>query len=409
MLYRDKKIIISLFSVTLFAGCGEKKANKNPDVNVSDTKSYFTTNKYGQNTNLYSFNFKNNSIELVLSRPGSSDSLVFEKYNNSNSREGIYFVERFSGTKDSRVTYFAGSATSEGKEHTSFPMNVKSLLFKDNKLISIGYDKGEIIQTDKELQQRFLPKTEVENLIDKKGPGNAFNSSSNLSSLLHANGKIFVVSQGGSTVNNIKPYIYQLSDNLNSVETSWPIDECFNAVEHFKVIDESKVILNCNLYKNDHSQKMNVFLIDTSTVQNKQKPDIIKLIEKTRGESGIEQISVGGISADKNAIFISERKKSNPDEWENKIITASYWYDLSNLNNVTLNEGARRMTVNNVAGSVTYNFSANSYLFSCQVQNDSTCTKGKGAVSKTKAALDSIPVEFGMKGYDDIKFPIPLF
>jgi hypothetical protein len=155
---------------------------------------------------------------------------------------------------------------------------------------------------------------------------------------------------------------------------------------------------------------MNIFLIDTSMVNLNQSPAIIKVLEKRREDGGIQQFDIGGISDDRKSIFVSERKKLNPNDiYSYKVLITSYWVNLSNSTNIIVNDMSRQTPVNVVSGSVTYNYSANMYLFSCYVVDDSTCAKEVGAVSKSKDASDRIQVDFGIKGNDDLKFPIPVF
>ena len=409
MMTKNKNIFFGLLTVCFFVGCGQKKGNVNPQINADASKSYFVANKYLNYSNLYSFNFINNETKLIKSQPSASyDGIVFQKYDNSNNLQGIYFAERFSKQKPSRVTYYQTQVDDSGKENTQFPMNLYSIMFVGDKLIGVGYDKGEIVQTDVSLQNSYVKNIEINNLI-KSSPHDASESSANTSSLLYADGKVFAVSQGSYRDQNVKPYIYQLTDDLKSVENKWPIDGCFNAAKHFKVIDESKLILSCNPYSNQLSQTINVFLVDTSTVKTSKSPSIIKVLEKQRVDAGIQQFDIGGISDDRNSIFVSERKKIDSSDWANKVLITSYWVDLSNTTNITLNDLTRQTPVNVVSGSVTYNYAAKSYLFSCSVASDFTCAKGMGAVSQSKDASNRVQVDFGIKGNDDLKFPIPVF
>ena len=43
------------------------------------------------------------------------------------------------------------------------------------------------------------------------------------------------------------------------------------------------------------------------------------------------------------------------------------------------------------------------------VDSVSTCANRIGTVSQSKDALDRLLVDFGIKGNDDLKFPIPVF
>ena len=96
----------SVLTSIAILGCG-KKNNINPQLEISTSKSYFVANKYTQFSNLYSFDYKTNTTTLLLSRPASDDAVVFEKFNNMDNFQGIYFVERFSPNKNSRVTFYS--------------------------------------------------------------------------------------------------------------------------------------------------------------------------------------------------------------------------------------------------------------------------------------------------------------
>lgn len=405
-----KKLIISFpfLLTTLFIGCG-KKNNKNPELKISDSNSYLVTNKWREFSNLYSFDFSTNKTSLILSRPASGDSIVFQKYDSLNKIQGIYFAERFSGNKLTRVTYFSSISNNSGVEHTEFPMNLHNIISVDNNIIGIGYDRGEIIKTDMSLQNTIIKNRQILNL-DYQDIENPSKSETNVTSLLYANGKVYLVSIGNYKDKNIKPTIYQLSDDLQNAEKIGFVSDCFNASKQINVIDKSKLVISCNPYPNSQATKMNLFLIDVSSIKDKGSPLIKEIISKNRDENGIQQFEIGGISEDKNSIFVTERKKMDDQDWKNSVISSSYWIDLSSPESITVNDLTRQTPVNSVAGSVTYNFEAKSYLFSCLIDaNNSTCIKGKGAVSQSRNAKNSIEVDFGIKGVDEIKFPTPVF
>ncbi len=403
----NKLIIVSPFLLTtLFIACG-KKNNINPELKISDTNSYFVTNKWGEFSNLYSFDFATNKTNLILSRPASGDSVVFQKYDSLNKIQGIYFAERFSTTKLSRVTYFSSMSKNSGIEHTQFPMNLYNIISVDDNIIGIGYDRGEIIKTDLSLQNTILKSTQISNLEYQD-----ILKTNNINSILYANGKVYLVSYGNYKDETIKPTIYQLSDNLQTAEKIGIVSDCFNASEQLNVIDKSKLVISCNKYKNANINvnKMNLFLIDVSTIKDRGSPLIKEIISKDRDENGIQQFEIGGISEDKSSIFVTERKKIDDQDWKNSVIISSYWIDLSSPESITINDITRQNPVNSVAGSVTYNYEAKSYLFSCLLDaSNSTCIKSKGAVSQSRNAKNSVQIDFGIKGVDEIKFPTPVF
>jgi hypothetical protein len=155
---------------------------------------------------------------------------------------------------------------------------------------------------------------------------------------------------------------------------------------------------------------MNLFLIDVSTIKDKGSPLIKEIISKDRAENGIQQFEIGGISEDKSSIFLTERKKIDAQDWKNSVIISSYWIDLTSPESITVNDISRQTLVSSVAGSVTYNYETKSYLFSCLIDaSNSTCIKSKGAVSQSRNAKNSVQIDFGIKGVDEIKFPTPVF
>ena len=160
-----KKLIISfpLLLTTLFIGCG-KKSNKNPEFKISDSNSYLVTNKWREFSNLYSFDFSTNKTTLILSRPASGDSIVFQKYDSLNKIQGIYFAERFSGNKLTRGTYISSIYNNSGVEHTEFPMNLHNIISVNNNIVGIGYDRGEILKTDMSLQNTIIKNRQILNL-----------------------------------------------------------------------------------------------------------------------------------------------------------------------------------------------------------------------------------------------------
>jgi hypothetical protein len=405
----NKLIIVSPFLLTtLFIACG-KKNNINPELKISDTNSYFVTNKWGEFSNLYSFDFATNKTNLILSRPASGDPVVFQKYDSLNKIQGIYFAERFSTTKLSRVTYFSSMSKNSGIEHTQFPMNLYNIISVDDNIIGIGYDRGEIIKTDLSLQNTILKSTQISNL-EYQDLENPLKSETNVTSLLYAYGKVYLVSIGNYKDKNIKPTIYQLSDDLQTAEKIGGVSDCFNALKQVNVIYKSKLVISCNPYPNTQVAKMNLFLIDVSTIKDRGSPLIKEIISKDRDENGIQQFEIGGISEDKNSIFVTERKKIDNQDWKNSVIISSYWIDLSSPESITINDITRQTPVNSVAGSVTYNYEAKSYLFSCLLDaSNSTCIKSKGAVSQSRNAKNSVQIDFGIKGVDEIKFPTPVF
>lgn len=383
----------------------EKKNNKNPELKISDSNSYLVTNKWREFSNLYSFDFSTNKTSLILSRPASGDSIVFQKYDSLNKIQGIYFAERFSGNKLTRVTYFSSISNNSGVEHTEFPMNLHNIISVDNNIIGIGYDRGEIIKTDLFLQKTILKSTQVSNLEYED-----IKKTNNVTSILYANEKAYLVSYGNYDNVNIKPTIYQLSDDLLTAEKIGFVSDCFNASKQINVIDKSKLVISCNPYPNSQFPKMNLFLIDVSTIKNEGSPLIKEIISKDINKVETRHIEIGGISEDKSSIFVTERKKMDDQDWKNSVISSSYWIDLSSPESITVNDLTRQTPVNSVAGSVTYNFESKSYLFSCLIDaKNSTCINGKGAVSQSRNAKNSIEVDFGIKGVDEIKFPTPVF
>lgn len=406
-----KRTILILFIFPLVNNCDVQKKNVNPNIEIKDTKSYFVTNKYQNYSNLYSYDFVNNNLSLEISKSDSSDGIVFQKYNETNNYDGIYFSERFSKEKSSRITYYPSKLIGTGNERTDFPMNLYNIFILGEKLIGIGHDKGEIIVTDQYLINNFHKSFKISGLINEN-LHNPADSSANLNSILYANNKLFVVSIGSYATELKQPFIYQLSNDLKQADyPSWSIN-CFNAFQQIKVIDESKLVIVCNPFENSIFQNnLSIYLIDVSTVSINQKPSIIKILEKQRNENGLQQLNIGGISDDRKFIFINERKKlNNHDKFIYNEIVSSYWLDLSNPDEIQTNDTKRQIKVNTVAGNVTYNYAAKKYLFSCLIDiSNKTCFKKMGAISNDKEAISPTKIDLNIKESDDLKFPIPIF
>lgn len=139
----------------------------------------------------------------------------------------------------------------------------------------------------------YLKNTQISGLVGGGGnPEMAPFSSANTSSLLYANGKVFAVSAGSFLNKNIKPYIYQLSNDLKSVAASWPINECFNSYKQVSVLDKSKLVISCNpQYDPKENTELNLFFIDVSSVNNNTPPLIKKIISR---QSTVQGNSVSG-------------------------------------------------------------------------------------------------------------------
>ncbi len=401
----------------LISACGDLK---NTNYKFSDKDylnnsvepyfSYYTINSYGDYSNLMRFNFSNNTAELLDTRFFSGDAMVVQKMNIYKDLEDIYFIERFSTQKPSRVTYLTSG--NKFTENSNFPMNLHALAFFKESIVGVGYDLGEAIQTSKDTQKIIIGKRKIENL-HHTNYATASISSSNLSAILHDNQNIFVVSQGSWNDNTVKPYIYQLDDKMLTVKNSWPIPNCFNAARHVNVIDSSKLVVLCNPYQNNISNTVNVFLIDISNFTNINTPEITKILTKERIKNGFQYFEIGGLSADRNSIFINEKagiydeKSQYVTKYTN---TDSYWFNLKEMTAQSLNEEARKIYVSNVSGSVIYNNAAQKYLFSCLLDTRTlTCQIGRGAVSTSMDAKDYSVVNLLTSSRNYINFPTVIF
>jgi len=413
-----KKNCLLLFIIyILISACGDLKnthnkfSNKDYLSNSFDPYfSYYILNSYGDYSNLMRFNFSNNTAELIDTRFFSGDAMVVQKINIHNDLEDVYFIERFSTQKPSRVTYLTSG--NKFTENTDFPMNLHALAFFKENLVGVGYDLGEGIQTSKDIQKIIIGKRKIENL-NHINYASASYSSSNLSGILHDNQNIFVVSQGSWSDNTVKPYIYQLDDKMLTVKNSWSIPNCFNAARHVNVIDSSKLVVLCNPYQNNISNTVDVFLIDMSNFNNNDSPEITKILTKERTKNGFQYFEIGGLSADRNSIFINEKegvydeKSQYVTKYTNK---DSYWYNLKEITTQSLNEEARKTYVSNVSGSVIYNSAAQKYLFSCLLDTRTlTCQTGRGAVSTSMDAKDYSVVNLLTTSRNYIKFPTVMF
>jgi hypothetical protein len=134
-----KKNCLLLFIIyILISACGDLKnthnkfSNKDYLSNSFDPYfSYYILNSYGDYSNLMRFNFSNNTAELIDTRFFSGDAMVVQKINIHNDLEDVYFIERFSTQKPSRVTYLTSG--NKFTENTDFPMNLHALaFFKEN-------------------------------------------------------------------------------------------------------------------------------------------------------------------------------------------------------------------------------------------------------------------------------------
>ncbi|WP_158996734.1 hypothetical protein [Pigmentibacter ruber] len=392
--------VINFSFILVFIACG-KKENVNPDVNIVNEKSYFTANKYGQFSNLYSFDFETKKLELILSRTPSGDANVYQNMNNSNNIGGIYWVERFFA-QPSRITYLAANTKASGVENTNFPINIHNLIMVKNKLLGIGYET-EIIATSPDLSNTFMSKvkldTEAVSLTTEE-------KQLKTNHLLTANNKIYVLSLGTYDYNSYqknKPYIFELADDMKTVVKKTEITNCFNPASHVKVLDTSKVILNCNPYSEDKSLITNLVYVDVAS-----NNIVIKEILRTEKNGDVQQFELGGVSATKDSVLITERKQSGNYTW-NKINLA-YWFNLNNPETIVLNDITRKKFLKNLAGKVTFNFSKNMYLFSCVVDPTSfTCIKGKAAISKDLLGEKSEIIDFNIPEINEIQFPIPIY
>lgn len=396
------KFLVNIGLFALLIGCG-KQNNVNPEILVSDNKSYFVAEKYEEFSNLYSYDFDTRKLELILSRPASGDAYVYQKMTDKNILAGIYLTERFKG-KPSRVTFFQADAKMSGVEHAAFPENVYNLILANDSLVGIGYANAEIIAVSPALDKVHLASTKL-SLQNILLPNNV-ELNNTAAHLLTANGKVYVLTIGSYLDINIKPYLLELSSDLKTIIKQTEIPNCFNPANQVKVIDSSKFVLNCNPYTSNQSSITNLIYVDVSG----NNLLIKELLQKDKNDINdqVKQFQIGGISADKNAIFITERKKTAEFLWEK--VEASYWYNLDNPSQINLNDNTRKQFVNNLAGNVVYNYRKKKYLFNCVKDSaTSTCLKGKAALSDNMQGTQSMTVDFNVPGVSEIKFPIPIY
>jgi hypothetical protein len=150
-----------------------------------------------------------------------------------------------------------------------------------------------------------------------------------------------------------------------------------------------------------------------SNFNNNDSPEITKILTKERTKNGFQYFEIGGLSADRNSIFINEKegvydeKSQYVTKYTNK---DSYWYNLKEITTQSLNEEARKTYVSNVSGSVIYNSAAQKYLFSCLLDTRTlTCQIGRGAVSTSMDAKDYSVVNLLTTSRNYIKFPTVMF
>ncbi|KAB8029180.1 hypothetical protein [Fluviispira multicolorata] len=354
----------------LIAACGTKKQNVVPTINVQSDQIMFTTYDYmNKFVKLYSFDFGTKSIKELNHISGSSDSIAFQTNDRFGDIKDFYLVERFSSEKNSRVTHY--NKSERQNQYTSFPMNMKDMIFFNDELISIGYDKGEIIKTDLSLKTK-LPLTAIKKL--EHTPDEASISDKNINSVLIVNERVFLVSVGSYSKDDKGksdkfPKIYLLNDELTSVEKSWPIQNCFNAASQQRVIDKSKLLLSCDPNYGMKSDYPSLVLINAAAIdisENLLSSNAEKILNSNSFTSpNIYQVSLSGVSKDKKSIFITEYSSY-------QVVDKSYWLNLEN-NVVT--------QVNNVAEHVFYNKKNDSYIFNCYFI-DGKCEKDKFVISK---------------------------
>ncbi len=396
-----KKFLVNLSLLGFLAGCGIQN-NVNPAIQISENKTYFVAEKHQDFSNLYSFDFDTRKLELILSRPASGDAFVFQKMSKKNNLEGIYLAERFGG-KPSRVTFFQADTKMNGIEHPNFPENIYNLIMVNNSLVGIGYANAEIISVSPALDRSYLLSTKlaIQNNLGQKN----IELRNTAAHLLTANGKVFVLTIGSYLDINIKPYLLELASDLKTIVKQTEIPNCFNPANQVKVIDNSKFVLNCNPYSSTQSSVTNLIYVDVTN-----NIFIRELLRKDKNEinNQVKQFQIGGLSADKNAIFITERRQTANSMWEK--IETSYWYNIDNPNQITLNDDSRKQFVNNLAGNVVYNYRKKKYLFNCVKDlATSTCLKGKAALSDNMLGTQSTMIDFNVPGVNEIKFPIPIY
>ncbi|WGL58943.1 hypothetical protein QEJ31_10465 [Pigmentibacter sp. JX0631] len=393
-----KVINFSLISVLI--ACG-KKENVNPEFVITDDKTSFVANKYNNFSNLYTFDFDTKKLELILSRTPSGDANVYQKMNDSNGIEGFYFAERFLSSP-TRITYLKANKKTSGIENTNFPINIHNLIMFKNKLLGIGYE-AEIIASSPDLSNTFISKVKLDT-----GSVSLTTEEKQLKTthLLTANNKVYVLTLGTydyAGYQKNKPYIFELADDLKTIVKKTEITNCFNPASQVKVIDTSKVILNCNPYSEDKGLDTNLVYIDVAS-----NNIIIKEILRTDKNGDVQQYELGGVSATKDSILITERKDTGSYTWDK--INSAYWFDLNNPETIVLNEKNRKKYVKSLAGKVTYNYSKNMYLFSCVVDPASfTCINGKAAISKDLLGEKSEIIDFNIPEINEIQFPIPIY
>ncbi|WP_186645555.1 hypothetical protein [Fluviispira vulneris] len=389
-----------ILSVHFFIGCGTEKQNVVPTINVTADQVLFTSDDYGKFNDLYSIDLATKKFNTLRHIDASSDTGAYQINNAAGELEHFYHVEKFSQKNNTRVTHY--SSTYRQNENVNFPINTKDLILHKGKLLGIGYDDRKIIKTDLNLNEE-MPATFIKGL--EHDINSVSNSDKNITSILIANERVFVVSAGkyekdDNNTDEKKPKVYLLNQELNAVEKSWSMQYCFNAFSMQRVENNSKLLISCNPNYGTGNNNPSFILIDANKINidknidamneqsflDKDAEEIVLLNQSQRSDYYF--VKVNGISLDKKQAFITEYKRIGFG-WEAKgEVENSYWYNI---------ETKEITPTKNVAGHVIYNKKHNMYLFSCFLKNN-VCEKDKFVLAKDMYGTDPELIDVKIKG-----------
>jgi hypothetical protein len=369
--------------LVIYGSCGTKLKNTAPGIRCDDPvaaardemRPHFVTRQLtGDARDGASVLYRLDSNRMIATPVVVRGSDSTDNWAMRMVRTGqLNLLERFSGSRNSRLTKLGCASTGDQREIGSLPANSFGLGYLDqDTIVALGWDKAEVTKFSADFVSKLVqisPVKLAESGNDLEPTDRHFNSA------LIKDGRLFVLSTGYDLV-SFRPAqskIVSLNPGLDQVETVTEVLGCFNAYQEYTFqTSATEVIAGCNpQFKGDNGKPV----VLVSVAIDGDDKVVVKELVKPSGQD-TRLIIPAGVSADQRWLFVNEETVTeesivspNPG-----VLVRSYW-----LNRDTLEQ----RPMDGIGGRMVYDSVEENYVFSCRFSElNRKCEEGGFVVVK---------------------------
>jgi hypothetical protein len=283
----------------------------------------------------------------------------------------VFLLERFFGSRKSRLTRTACDAGGSKREQANLPPNTFGLSYlNDSTLAAVGWNDGTVVKFTADFKETLVDNVRVQ---PAEGAGLQLTSSDqHLNSVLVAPAGAFVLSTGYDLTKfaPAQAKILGLTEDLQRIRSVADIPQCVNAYQDYTLqISASAMVIGCNpQFSEDNGQPVQLVLVSVSDDGRVES----KVLSKAE-DSQTRIMVPGGLTQDKKWVLVTEETVTpeSKDSATPGVFLRSYWLSV---------ETGERRPMGQFGGRLAYDAAAKIYVLSCAVDAVMTPCKSGGFV-----------------------------